>query len=72
LDDRAIQILVEIEDYWSANGWFPSIREIAQAVGFSSPSSVHRHLVTLEHEGFIERYGPQNRYRLTEKELPRA
>lgn len=36
-------------------GYPPSVREIADAVGLSSPSTVHSHLSTLEKLGYIKR-----------------
>lgn len=46
----------------------PSVREIADAVGLSSPSSVHAHLGKLEEKGYIVRYGSKSRsMSITEK-----
>jgi repressor LexA len=39
----------------SQKGYPPSVREIGEAVGLSSPSTVHFHLNTLEREGLITR-----------------
>lgn len=36
-------------------GYPPSVREIASAVGLSSPSTVHTHLSALEQKGYIKR-----------------
>lgn len=36
-------------------GYPPSVREIANAVGLSSPSTVHTHLQVLEDKGYIKR-----------------
>ncbi|MBS6955590.1 MAG: transcriptional repressor LexA [Enterocloster asparagiformis] len=36
-------------------GYCPTVREICLAVGLTSPSSVHAHLNTLEHKGYIRR-----------------
>ena len=36
-------------------GYPPSVREIGDAVGLKSPSTVHFHLKNLEEEGFIEK-----------------
>jgi repressor LexA len=41
--------------YSSENGYPPSVREIAQAVGLKSPSTVHFHLKALEEAGAIVR-----------------
>lgn len=49
----------EIYDYIrrevSSRGIAPSVREIAAAVGLSSPSTVHTHLAALEEKGYIKR-----------------
>ena len=36
-------------------GFPPAVREICEAVGLSSPSTVHAHLGSLEHRGYIRR-----------------
>ncbi|HEX2052547.1 MAG TPA: transcriptional repressor LexA [Actinomycetota bacterium] len=38
-----------------ARGFPPAVREICEAVGLSSPSTVHAHLGTLEDRGYIRR-----------------
>ena len=38
-----------------AKGYSPTIRDIANRFGFSSPASVHKYLVTLEQAGLIVR-----------------
>lgn len=49
----------EIYDYIrrevTSRGIAPSVREIAAAVGLSSPSTVHAHLAALEDRGYIRR-----------------
>lgn len=44
-----------------AQGFPPSVREICEAVGLSSTSSVHAHLETLERKGYIKRSPLKNR-----------
>lgn len=39
----------------ASKGYPPSVREIAEAVGLKSPSTVHTHLQVLEDKGFIKR-----------------
>lgn len=51
---RRDNILKFIKDYISENEYPPTIKEIGQAVGLSSPSSVHRQLMWLECEGRIK------------------
>jgi len=43
------------------NGYPPTVREICDAVGLSSTSTVHAHLETLERKGFIRRSPAKNR-----------
>lgn len=44
-----------IESYIAQKGFGPTVREIAEAVHLSSPSTVHVHLKTLEEKGYIVR-----------------
>jgi len=43
------------------NGYPPTVREICDAVGLSSTSTVHSHLETLERKGYIRRSPAKNR-----------
>ena len=43
------------------NGYPPTVREICDAVGLSSTSTVHSHLKTLEKKGYIRRSHAKNR-----------
>ncbi|MCL2373478.1 MAG: transcriptional repressor LexA [Defluviitaleaceae bacterium] len=43
------------------NGYPPTVREICDAVGLSSTSTVHSHLETLERKGYIRRSKAKNR-----------
>ena len=43
------------------NGYPPTVREICDAVGLSSTSTVHAHLETLERKGYIRRSPTKNR-----------
>ncbi len=49
------QILYFIKQSMVDNGYPPSIREICDAVGLKSPSTVHSHLSKLEHLGYIRK-----------------
>src|SRR5207249_747201 len=42
-------------DYVDAHGYPPTVREIGEAVGLASPSTVHAHLANLERAGLIKR-----------------
>jgi repressor LexA len=55
LSGRQQEILAFLGDFTSKNGYPPSVREIGEAVGLSSSSTVHSHLNTLENKGFIRR-----------------
>jgi repressor LexA len=55
LTRRQLEILDLIESTVAQRGYPPSVREIGDAVGLSSPSTVHSHLSTLADEGFIRR-----------------
>jgi SOS-response transcriptional repressor LexA len=52
---RDIEVLDFIIWYSKEYGWPPSVREIGQAMGMSSPSTVQAHIVALKQAGFIER-----------------
>jgi len=55
LTDRQRQILDLIGATVSERGYPPSVREIGDAVGLSSPSTVHSHLSALERAGYLRR-----------------
>ena len=55
LTRRQLEILELISSTVESRGYPPSVREIGDAVGLSSPSTVHSHLSTLAAEGFIRR-----------------
>jgi len=55
LSSRQKQIFTYIKDTLRAKGYPPSVREIGEAVGLSSSSTVHSHLAKLEELGLIRR-----------------
>jgi repressor LexA len=55
LTDRQREILLCIDQSMREHGYPPSVREIGQAVGLGSPSTVHSHLSTLQRLGFLRR-----------------
>ena len=55
LTKRQQDILAFLKEQIAANGYPPSVREICEAIGLSSTSTVHSHLNTLEAKGFIRR-----------------
>ncbi|MBS6342334.1 MAG: transcriptional repressor LexA, partial [Eubacterium limosum] len=55
LTEKQKQILEFIKKQTRECGYPPSVREICEAVGFKSTSSVHSHLKTLEQRSYIRR-----------------
>jgi repressor LexA len=55
LTPRQQDILEVIERHLRERGYPPSVREIGEAVGLASPSTVHNHLATLERLGYLRR-----------------
>lgn len=55
LTRRQEQILDFIRSEIHRRGYPPSVREIGEAIGLSSSSTVHSHLAALENKGFIRR-----------------
>ena len=55
LTDRQREILEFIVTEQRERGYPPSVREIGEAVGLTSPSTVHTHLATLQKRGFLRR-----------------
>lgn len=55
LTPRQAMIFKYIQNVIDARGYPPSVREIGEAVGLKSSSTVHTHLVKLEKKGYIRR-----------------
>ena len=55
LTDRQLAILNVIEEHMRRRGYPPSVREIGEAVGLTSTSTVHAHLGTLQRLGYLRR-----------------
>lgn len=55
LTDRQRAILSMIYAHVDAHGYPPAVREIGDAVGLKSPSSVHAQLESLEKKGYLRR-----------------
>ncbi len=49
------RILEFVTDSTRANGYPPTVREICDAVGLRSPSTVHSHLKILQEGGYLEK-----------------
>jgi repressor LexA len=68
LTARQRLVLETIRDAVERRGYPPSMREIGEAVGLTSPSSVAHQLATLERKGYLRR--DPNRPRAIEVTLP--
>ena len=55
LTTRQQEIWQFLAAYVDEHGYPPTVREIGEAVGLASPSTVHAHLASLEREGLIRR-----------------
>lgn len=55
LSERQQQVLDYIRDTVNGRGYPPSVREIGEAVGLNSPSTVHSHLNSLVKAGVIRK-----------------
>ena len=55
LTERQRQILEFLTSYVDSHGYPPTVREIGEAVGLASPSTVHAHLANLERAGVLKR-----------------
>jgi repressor LexA len=55
LTGRQQQIWSFLVDYVGGHGYPPTVREIGEAVGLASPSTVHAHLANLERAGYLKR-----------------
>lgn len=61
LTKRQQEILDYIRKCIEVKHYPPSVREIGEAIGLSSPSTVHAHLNALETKGYIKRDGAKSR-----------
>ena len=55
LTARQREVLEVIQKHLSERGYPPSVREIGEAVGLTSPSTVHAHLNALQRRGYLRR-----------------
>ena len=61
LTKRQEEILDFIKTFMVKHGFPPTIREIGEALGISSPATIHAHLKNLETRGVIKRNDTKNR-----------
>ena len=55
LTGRQQEIWTFLVEYVDQHGYPPTVREIGEAVGLASPSTVHAHLANLERAGLLRR-----------------
>src|SRR4249920_2180777 len=55
LTQRQREVYDYVVTYVDAHGYPPTVREIGEAVGLASPSTVHAHLANLERAGLLKR-----------------
>jgi repressor LexA len=55
LSKRQSEIYDFVLSYVDEHGYPPTVREIGEAVGLASPSTVHAHLANLERAGYLRR-----------------
>src|ERR1051326_5367277 len=55
LTGRQREIWSFLVDYVDGHGYPPTVREIGEAVGLASPSTVHAHLANLDRAGLLRR-----------------
>jgi repressor LexA len=55
LSKRQREIFDFVVGYVDLQGYPPTVREIGEAVGLASPSTVHAHLANLERAGYVRR-----------------
>ena len=55
LAPRQRRVLQAVESFWHSHGYSPTLREIAEAVGLASVSSVSYHLSCLQDKGYLSR-----------------
>jgi repressor LexA len=55
LTGRQQEIWDFLVDYVDRHGYPPTVREVGEAVGLASPSTVHAHLANLERAGLLKR-----------------
>jgi repressor LexA len=58
---RADRILAFVRESIAKNGYPPSVREIAAAVGLASTSAVHHHLTKLQEAGRLQKQATRSR-----------
>ncbi|MBO5143452.1 MAG: transcriptional repressor LexA [Clostridia bacterium] len=55
ITDKQVKVLEYVKEQIKKNGYAPSVREICQALGFKSTSTVHGYLARLQKKGLIQK-----------------
>ena len=61
LTDKQIEVLESLKKYLALHGYPPTVRELGEALGLSSPATTHFHLNKLEKKGYIKKGKEKNR-----------
>lgn len=61
LTKRQNEVLNCIKEYVVSHGYPPTVREIGEKLGLSSPATIQSHMNALESKGFIRKNGSKNR-----------
>ena len=69
ITNRQKIVIEKIYTFISDNSYPPTVRDLAQILGFSSPRAVTDHLKSLERKGYIERNSLARSIKLTKKAL---
>ena len=56
-----MEVLKFVKEFMVSHGYPPTVREIGEALGLSSPATTHSHLKGLEEKGYIRKNGSKNR-----------
>ncbi len=62
LTRRQAEILAYISDYTNAQGYAPTLQEIAGRFGLSSVATVHKHVAQLQEKGYLKRAKHRRRH----------
>lgn len=61
LTKRQEEVLTYIKEFIVKKGYPPTVREIGESLGLSSPATIHSHVTQLEEKGYIRKNGSKNR-----------
>lgn len=61
LTKKQSEVLKFVKEFMVSHGYPPTVREIGEALGLSSPATTHSHLKELEEKGYIRKNGSKNR-----------